>query len=138
MLFIDGDIGVVNPYRLIEEFIDDRVNIIFYDRLFNWEVATGSYLIRNSQYSIEFLSGFANVAVLPNNPLYGSDNGAIHVSVETRLIQPKIYRIAAEKKDQSTSAWNRRLIDEITETIVQTSTLQNHMPYHLLLTPLHK
>ncbi len=82
MLFIDADIGVVNPYHLIEEFIDNRVNIVFYDRLYNWEIIAGSYLIRNSPYSIDLLNEFANVNYPLMKSLHGTDNGAIHVCVD--------------------------------------------------------
>ncbi|VDM55758.1 unnamed protein product [Angiostrongylus costaricensis] len=54
---MDSDIGVVNPKRRIEDFIDPKMEIIFYDRFFNWEVAAGSYLVRNSNWSQAFLQG---------------------------------------------------------------------------------
>ncbi|KAK6037318.1 hypothetical protein COOONC_25177 [Cooperia oncophora] len=57
VLFIDSDIGVVNPKRLIEDFIDPQADIIFYYRFFNWEVMAGSYLVRNIDWTRKFLTG---------------------------------------------------------------------------------
>jgi hypothetical protein len=82
MLFIGADVGVVNPYHLIEEFIDYRVNVIFYDRLYNWEVMADGYLIRNSSYSIDLLNEFANVNYALQQSFHGTDNGAIHVRID--------------------------------------------------------
>ena len=86
---------------LIEEWIDERVNVIFYDRIWNHEVMTGGYLIRNTEYSIEFLRNFAEFAnELPKDTYTGSDNGAIHVSennVVSILFSILFYSIISSK-----------------------------------------
>ncbi|CCD70330.1 Nucleotide-diphospho-sugar transferase domain-containing protein [Caenorhabditis elegans] len=85
MMFLDADIGVVNPKRKIEEFIEKRVNVIFYDRFQNWEIATGSYIARNTKFSVDLLNEFANYEVRLPKSLHGSDNGAIHMFLAEKL-----------------------------------------------------
>ena len=57
VMFIDAEIGVVNPNSRIEKFMEDDVDITFYDRIQNWEIATGSYIAKNTKYVIDFLNG---------------------------------------------------------------------------------
>uniref|UniRef100_A0A0R3S516 Nucleotid_trans domain-containing protein n=1 Tax=Elaeophora elaphi TaxID=1147741 RepID=A0A0R3S516_9BILA len=47
VLFIDSDMGVINPKRRIEEYIMDNKDIIFYNRIWNFEVMAGSYLAKS-------------------------------------------------------------------------------------------
>ncbi|KHJ99504.1 hypothetical protein OESDEN_00485 [Oesophagostomum dentatum] len=78
ILYIDADMGVVNPKKRIEEYIDKDVEIMFFDRFYNWEVAAGSYIVKNTEWTQKFLRDFADFEYrLPKN-FHGTDNGALH------------------------------------------------------------
>ncbi|KAK6032484.1 hypothetical protein OSTOST_01341, partial [Ostertagia ostertagi] len=81
ILYIDADMGVVNPKKRIEEYVDDNVEISFFDRFYNWEVAAGSYIVKNTTWTQKFLKGFADYEYRLPAHYHGTDNGALHVSL---------------------------------------------------------
>uniref|UniRef100_A0AC34QFT3 Uncharacterized protein n=1 Tax=Panagrolaimus sp. JU765 TaxID=591449 RepID=A0AC34QFT3_9BILA len=48
ILFLDADIGIINPCHLIQDYIDDdkKIELTFYDRYYNDEIMAGAYLAR--------------------------------------------------------------------------------------------
>ena len=61
ILFLDADIAVVNPHREVEEFIEnDNVELIFIDRIFNSEIAAGSYLAKYKFYIYFYANQWIN------------------------------------------------------------------------------
>uniref|UniRef100_A0A914E5X3 Uncharacterized protein n=1 Tax=Acrobeloides nanus TaxID=290746 RepID=A0A914E5X3_9BILA len=95
MVFLGADIGVVNPNHCIEEWIDDRVNIMFYTRFISIEIMADSFIIKNTQYSHNFLKKWANwefiekaLPVITNKTTFdyfyrshGVDNGVLQLVV---------------------------------------------------------
>lgn len=37
--------GVINPNHCVEEWIDDRVHVLLYERFFNMEISAASYMV---------------------------------------------------------------------------------------------
>ncbi|GMT20769.1 hypothetical protein PFISCL1PPCAC_12066, partial [Pristionchus fissidentatus] len=77
-LFIDADVGVVNPNKRIEEFIEPGYEIFLFDRFYNWEYAALSYLVKNNERGRAWVDDFAKFEFRLPPSFHGTDNGALH------------------------------------------------------------
>ncbi|PIO65718.1 hypothetical protein TELCIR_12593, partial [Teladorsagia circumcincta] len=72
---------VINPNHCIEEWIDDRVDVILYERFFNYEISAATFMVRNTKFGRDFLMKWADRQFVQRKNYAASDNGALHFHV---------------------------------------------------------
>ncbi|KAK6739207.1 hypothetical protein RB195_020957 [Necator americanus] len=86
MLVIDADTGVINPNHCIEEWIDERVSIILYERFFNLEFAAGNYIVKNTMFGNNFLRKWSEYEFKQPKSYNGYDQGGLMMLLLESLI----------------------------------------------------
>ncbi|EGT38703.1 hypothetical protein CAEBREN_00638 [Caenorhabditis brenneri] len=68
-------------YQISLDFLDEKIDITFYDRHFIQEIAIGSYIARNTPYALEIIKDFGEYETkLPVGSFHGTENGALHLT----------------------------------------------------------
>uniref|UniRef100_A0AC35TP21 Nucleotid_trans domain-containing protein n=1 Tax=Rhabditophanes sp. KR3021 TaxID=114890 RepID=A0AC35TP21_9BILA len=102
-LFLDADAVIINPYLTLDKFIPrGNENVLLYERMFNYEYAAGSFMLKNTLYSRNFLKGLADYQFKLPNSMHGSDNAAIHAYVLETYAEKKYL----EERKVCYSLWN--------------------------------
>ena len=84
LFVLDADTGIVNPDRCIEEYIDPSVQLIFYERFFNWEIASGNYIAKNTPFAMKFIMRWADYQYDQSDGGFsGADNGALQILLQS-------------------------------------------------------
>uniref|UniRef100_A0A0N4ZM62 Hexosyltransferase n=1 Tax=Parastrongyloides trichosuri TaxID=131310 RepID=A0A0N4ZM62_PARTI len=104
VLFIDADTVVMNPYHTLVEYAPKgNEEFLMYSRIFNYEIACGSFFFKNSVYSRNFLRDFANFYYQVPKSMHGSDNAAIQSLILEKYGEGKF----VEERKVCYAVWNR-------------------------------
>ena len=87
-------VGNVHPSISLKPWLDrfTNVDIMFYERSWNFEITAGNYFVRNTNYSRHFLLAWADFEFRRPSGFSSADNGAIH-----QLLLEEIGLVYADK-----------------------------------------
>ncbi|MFH4980402.1 hypothetical protein AB6A40_007111 [Gnathostoma spinigerum] len=84
---VDADTGVINPRHKIQEWIDETVDIIFYNRIWQFELAAGIFMVKKSSFAQKFVLCWSAYPDFESKSLQFSGNFIIHVcSIEFKSL----------------------------------------------------
>ncbi|GMT08009.1 hypothetical protein PENTCL1PPCAC_30183, partial [Pristionchus entomophagus] len=108
VLFIDGDLGVVNPKRLIEEYLDEGYEIYLYDFFRCDMYAALSYLVKNNARGRGWVHEFSTFEFKLPRSFDGTDNGALYPFLMNYLVpETRDPRTRSRTAPLCLSLWNR-------------------------------
>ncbi|MFH4979804.1 hypothetical protein AB6A40_006513 [Gnathostoma spinigerum] len=76
---VDADTGVINPRHKIQEWINDAVDIIFYNRIWQFELMAGIFMVKKSLLAEQLLLRWSAYPDVEPKSLLFFDNVMIHV-----------------------------------------------------------
>jgi len=79
LFVVDADVLPVVTERGLEQWLHGGEDIALYERASGEEVAAGNYIARNTQFTRDFLKGWADFEHLVPKGFSSADNGALHV-----------------------------------------------------------
>jgi Protein of unknown function, DUF273 len=82
IVVFDADVVAGVSNMSLARWIDAQdFDLAFYERSWNFEIAAGNYIVRNTKFAHDFLQLWANYEYLKPTGFHSSDNGAIHLAV---------------------------------------------------------
>ncbi|CEF61136.1 Protein of unknown function DUF273 family-containing protein [Strongyloides ratti] len=104
VLFIDADTVVMNPYHTLQQFSPkENEEFLLYSRIFNYEIACGSFFFKNSNYSRNLLRDFGNFYYNLPKSMHGSDNAAIQALFLEKYVKNQFL----EERKICYNVWNK-------------------------------
>lgn len=79
LLVLDADMGIINPNHLIEDYINQDIDLLFYNRLYAYEIMAGSFIVKNTKFTQNFLRFWFEYELKLPRSFHGTDNGAIQM-----------------------------------------------------------
>uniref|UniRef100_A0A914Y4Z5 Glycosyltransferase n=1 Tax=Panagrolaimus superbus TaxID=310955 RepID=A0A914Y4Z5_9BILA len=111
LFFFDADIGVINPNHRLEEYINPKYDLSFYERTFTFDIMTGSIIIKNTKYAIDFIQDWISLEDNFKRDYGANDQAAIHQMLMNRFYPNH------PRKEKCEKIWAKGLI------------LEDHTPY---------
>ena len=78
---IDTDMSVGAADSSLSRWMEDGADVVFYTRMWNYEIAAGNYIVRNTEFSRTFLQAWTMFYNHMPTGFSSQDNGALHLAL---------------------------------------------------------